>query len=79
MPKTSRDLSPDEYGEPVYYCKTCHSLAVLVDDESTDEDWDGSYCGNCGSTDIDVCKIGDWMKEEERRERKRKEIEWSKL
>lgn len=76
--KTSADLSPEEYAEPVYYCKECHSLCILMDEKMADDDWDGSYCGICHSTDIGVCSIGDWMKEEERRMKKRKEIEWSK-
>ena len=76
--RSSRDLSDEEYNEPVYYCRSCHSLCVMIDEHLADEDWDGCYCGKCHSTDIAVCSIGDWLKEEERRARKRKEIEWSK-
>ena len=76
--KTSANLSPEEYDEPVYYCASCHSLCVMIDEKLADDDWDGSYCGKCGSLDIQVCKIGDWMKEEERWAKKRREIEWSK-
>lgn len=78
MPKTSRDLTPAEYNEPVYYCRSCHSLYILVDETVATEDWDGSYCGKCHSADIGVCKMGDWLKEDERRKAKRREIEWSK-
>ncbi len=78
MRKTSRDLSDEEYNEPVYYCRSCHSLCILVDESLATDGWDGDYCGDCHSTDIGVCSIGDWMAEEERRERKRKQIEWSR-
>ncbi|MBQ3950926.1 MAG: hypothetical protein II661_10670 [Bacteroidales bacterium] len=78
MVKTSDQLSPEEYNEPVYYCADCHSLCIKVDDRFSSEDLDGSYCADCLSVNIQVCKIGDWMKEEERRAKKRKEIEWSK-
>lgn len=74
--KTSADLSPEEYNEPVYYCLSCHSLCIMDNPAMACDGWDGSYCGKCNSTDIGVCSIGDWMKEEERRERKRKELEW---
>ena len=76
--RTSRQLSDEEYNEPVYYCRSCHSLAVMVNEALADEDWDGSYCGKCHSTDIAVCSIGDWMAEEERRAKKRKELEWKR-
>ncbi len=74
----TREIDPEEYNEPVYYCKSCHSLAVKIEESFANEDWDGSYCGVCESTDIGVCTIGEWLKEEERRKQKRREIEWSK-
>ena len=64
--------------DEVYYCKSCHSLCVMIDETLADSDWDGSYCGKCHSTDIGICLFDDWMAEEERRKRKREEIEWSK-
>lgn len=76
--KNSAQLTPDEYNEAVYYCKNCHSLHVLVDETMADEDWDGSYCGRCFSSNIGLCRFGEWLEEEERRERRRKEIEWNK-
>ena len=75
----SDELSPAEYAEPIFYCGSCHSLAITAPDPSlADEDWDGSYCMKCHSTDVLVGKFGDWLKEEERRAQKRKEIEWRK-
>lgn len=77
--RSSSELTPEEYNEEVYYCKGCHSLAVMTDESMADEDWDGSYCGKCFSANIGRCKFGEWLEEEERCEAKRKEIEWSKL
>ncbi len=71
-------LTVEEYQEPVYYCKSCHSLYVLVDDTLETNTWDGSYCGKCFSTDIGVCTMGEWLAEEERMKKRRREIEWSK-
>ena len=68
----------EEYLEPVYYCRSCHSLHVIQDESMRDADWDGTYCGKCFSTDIAECTIGEWLEEEERRKKKRREIEWSK-
>lgn len=70
MPELDDDL--------VFYCKSCHSLCVLVDEDLADEYWDGSYCGKCNSTDIGTCSMDEWLKEEERREEQRRKIEWSK-
>ena len=57
----------NEYNdEPVYYCGCCHSLAITPPDESlADDGWDGSYCLNCGSTEIKVATIFQWLREEE--------------
>ena len=76
--QNSSELTPEEYNEEVYYCTNCHSLFVITDETMADEDWDGSYCGKCFSANIGVCKFGDWLKEEERREEKRREIEWNR-
>lgn len=73
----SKDLSLDEYTERVYYCRSCHSLHILVDDAATD-DWDGSYCAKCGSTDVGECMFGDWLAEEESRKEKELEREWNR-
>lgn len=51
---------------------------VMVDETLAGDGWDGSYCGKCGSTDIAVTTIGEWLAEEQRRKDKRREIEWSK-
>jgi len=64
--------------EQVYYCKSCHSLCVLVDDLLADDTWDGSYCGKCHSADIGVCTLDEWLAEEKRRADKRREIEWNR-
>lgn len=76
--RSSKELSPEEYNEPVHYCRSCHSLCIVVDETLADADWDGSYCGKCYSARVSVCKFGDWLAEEERREAKRREIEWNK-
>ena len=74
----SSQLSLEERNEPVYYCRSCHSLFIVIDDTMSGNDWDGSYCGKCHSTDIGVCTMEEWLAEEERRERKRRQLEWSK-
>ena len=71
-PKTEYDE------EPVYYCKSCHSLHILRDETLANPFWDGSYCADCLSTDITSCYIDEWVAEEERREKLRREIEWNK-
>lgn len=76
--KSSLELSVEEYGEKVYYCKRCHSLCILVDESLAGPDWDGAYCGKCRSTDIGECMFGDWLAEEEKRQRRREQIEWNK-
>lgn len=75
---SSSQLSAEEYNEPVYYCASCHSLYVIVDESLASDYWDGSYCGKCHSADIRKCAFGEWLEEEERRKRKRMEIEWNK-
>ena len=76
--QNSSELSIEEYYEEVYYCRSCHSLCVIVDESMACDDWDGVYCGKCHSTDIDVCPFGIWLEEEERREARRREVEWNK-
>lgn len=76
------DVSPiiaNEYDdEPVYYCRSCHSLKIVTDDTLADDDWDGSYCAECHSCDIDVCSIEEWLEEDERRKEMKREAEWKK-
>lgn len=67
-----------EDNDLVYYCKSCHSLCIIQDDVLASEDWDGSYCKDCMSTDLGICTMDEWLEEEERRKQKRLEIEWSK-
>lgn len=50
---------------PVYYCKDCHSLKIITDENLASGLWDGSYCGACGSTHIGSCSIEKWLKVEE--------------
>ena len=76
--QNNSDLTVEEYNEIVYFCLSCHSLYILVDETVATDDWDGSYCGKCFSTHIGTCTMGEWLEEEERRKRKRREIEWSK-
>ena len=64
--------------EPVYYCRSCHSLLIKFDETLANDDWDGSYCAKCHSCDIGTCSIEEWVAEEERRKEKRRQIEWSK-
>lgn len=75
---SSNTLTLEEYNEEVYYCKSCHSLFVLQDEMLANENWDGSYCGKCHSTNIGVCKLGEWLAEEEERRRKQEIREWNK-
>lgn len=76
--RSSSELTVEEYNEPVHYCRSCHSLFVLVDETLAGEEWDGSYCGKCNSANIGVCPMGEWLEEEERREARRREMEWSR-
>ena len=62
----------------VYYCKSCHSLCVLVNEEFASDWWDGSYCGKCNSTDIGICSIDEWLEEDARIRAVQEEIEWRK-
>lgn len=50
--------------EPVFYCKECHSLMIITDENLASGYWDGTYCGKCGSTQIGCCTIEEWMKVE---------------
>ncbi|MBR1434511.1 MAG: hypothetical protein IJ584_05295 [Bacteroidales bacterium] len=68
--------SAEDRKEVVYYCRHCHSIYILIDDDLADDDWDGSYCGKCHSTDIGKCSFGEWYDEEERRKRTLEELEW---
>ena len=76
--RNSSQLTPEEYNEPVYYCKSCHSLCIVVDGSMADADWDGSYCGKCYSANVGVCAFGKWLEEEEDMAEKRRAIEWRK-
>lgn len=68
----------DDRDDLVYYCKSCHSLHILIDKSMADEEWDGTYCGKCFSANIGQCTMDEWLAEEHRREMKRREIEWNK-
>lgn len=65
-PKAKPVFIPGLDDEPVCYCADCHSLKILVDKNAASGSWDGSYCGNCGSTEIEECTIDKWLEEEER-------------
>ena len=67
-----------EQEENVYYCRSCHSLCIVTDELLASDEWDGSYCAKCGSTDVAVTTMTEWLAEEQRRKDKRREIEWSK-
>lgn len=66
MAKVDSDMyltHPSQYeDEPVFYCKHCHSLRIMVGDGF------GDYCDDCGSTDIGQCHINEWLaiKEEDK-------------
>ena len=64
--------------EKVFYCTSCHSLCIVVDEALAYDDWDGSYCAKCGSTHVGITTMREWLAEEQRRKDKRREIEWSK-
>ena len=68
MPDNSTSIAYND--EPVYYCRTCHSLKIVVDPTLASPDWDGSYCAKCQSTSIGQCSIDEWVAEEERRKKK---------
>lgn len=53
---------------PVEYCADCHSLAIKS--YGVSDGWDGAYCAKCGSTDIRLCTIDQWLEEEEKRKKK---------
>ena len=76
--RSSSELTVDEYIEPVFYCRNCHSLAIIKDDSIASDGWDGCYCNKCGSTNIGEKPFGDWLYEEEQKQKRRMEIEWNK-
>lgn len=76
--RSSKDLTQEEYDEPIFYCKACHSCFIKIDDNLADEDWDGSFCGKCMSTDIAECKFGKWLEEEEAEAERKRIREWSR-
>lgn len=55
---TDKPSKEDYNNIPVYYCKSCLSLAVktVLVDSNLD------FCDNCGSTDIGVTTIDEWKK-----------------
>lgn len=65
--QSSKDLTQEEYNEPVVYCRDCHSLYIITDEDLADEYWDGCYCGRCNSTNIGECAFGQWLDEENER------------
>jgi hypothetical protein len=72
------NLPPELDEGMVYYCKSCHSLCVIIDPAFESDAWDGSYCGKCYSADIGVCTFEEWLEEENRRRKKQEELEWKK-
>ncbi len=70
---SSNAETSQEQDDLVYYCRHCHSLLILVNEDLATSWWDGSYCGKCNGTDIGQCTIDEWMAEEERREKRRNE------
>ena len=50
-------MTKEEYNqEPVFFCKSCHSLKIKTVAIGSDLD----YCDDCGSTDIDQTDINEW-------------------
>lgn len=76
--QNNKSLTTEEFCEPVYYCRRCHSLYIIQDEKLATDDWDGSYCGHCNSTDIGQDIFGNWLLKEEQAEKKRKEAEWNR-
>ena len=55
LTKVREWLEDKKYNEePVYYCKQCLSLHIMILDENTD------YCGLCSNTDIAKAHIDEW-------------------
>ena len=67
-----------EENDIVFYCKSCHSLCIITDSSLASDDWDGTYCGKCMSTDIGFCTMDEWLAVEEKRKKKAAEIESQK-
>lgn len=76
--RSSSDLTTEEWNEPVFYCRDCFSLKVLADESIATGEWDGSYCGHCGSSNIGQMPFGEWLAVEERRLEKASEVGWKK-
>lgn len=76
--QNSFNTTMSDTDEKVYYCRSCHSLCIVVDETMADDEWDGSYCAKCGSSNVGVTTIDEWCAEEKRRKDKRREIEWSR-
>lgn len=51
----SQNTKDDYNSEPVFYCKNCLSLRVMVLD-------DNEYCDECGCTEMESSSIEDWQK-----------------
>lgn len=51
----SQQINPYN-SEPVFYCKHCLSLKVIVFNENED------YCDDCGNTDIASASVEEWDK-----------------
>lgn len=63
----------EEYNSiPVYYCKDCGSLRILVLDEDDD------YCDACGSTTIGKASIEAWIDLQQRVYRSVKPIKYNR-
>lgn len=58
--KTNTKLKEECNSIPVYYCKDCGSLKVLI----IDDDYD--YCDICGSTSTGKASIEAWIDLQER-------------
>lgn len=55
--ETFRELVNPEYNdEPVYYCKRCLSLNIMVDDNGDE------FCEECTSTNIGKTNVFKWEK-----------------
>ena len=54
---TESQLNSQYNEEPVYYCKSCLSLAIEIIGAPEDND---SVCTKCNRTDIGVASISTW-------------------
>lgn len=58
LPKQDKQKKAEYNSEPIYFCKHCLSLKVMNESRLPDLE----YCGECGSTNVDITDIDTWQK-----------------